>query len=87
MSMNRSYVARLVRATFLPQSRAIRWKRRMAAVDYEAEYNYRARVPGHADQTRYQELPGNHFTVIDSLADPSSAMVTRIAELTKEVSR
>ncbi len=38
-------------------------------------------------QTRYQELPGNHFTVIDALADPSSAMVARIAELTQQVSR
>ncbi len=38
-------------------------------------------------QTRYQELAGNHFTVIDPLADPSSAMVARIAELAKEVSR
>jgi hypothetical protein len=59
----------------------------MAAVDYEAEYNNRARVPDHGDQTRYQELPGNHFTVIDPLADPSSAMVARIAELTQQVSR
>jgi arylformamidase len=66
----------------------------MAAVDYEAEYNNRARVPDHAEtwrqgtaQTRYQELPGNHFTAIDPLADPSSAMVARIAELTQQVSR
>jgi len=51
-------------------------------------------VPDHAEtwrqgtaQTRYQELPGNHFTVIDPLADPSSAMVARIAELTQQVSR
>ena len=38
-------------------------------------------------ETRYAELPGNHFTVIDALADPSNAMVARIAELAKAVSR
>ncbi|HMK70924.1 MAG TPA: alpha/beta hydrolase [Xanthobacteraceae bacterium] len=38
-------------------------------------------------QTRYQECPGNHFTVVDALADPESAMVARIAELAQEVSR
>ncbi len=38
-------------------------------------------------QTRYQEFPGNHFTVINRLADPAGAMVARIAELAKEVSR
>jgi arylformamidase len=32
-------------------------------------------------ETRYAELPGNHFTVIDVLADPNNAMVARIAEL------
>jgi len=32
-------------------------------------------------ETRYAELPGNHFTVIDALADPNSAMVARIAEV------
>ena len=32
-------------------------------------------------QTRYAEWPGNHFTVIDALADPNNAMVARIAEL------
>jgi arylformamidase len=37
-------------------------------------------------QTRYAELPGNHFTVIDGLAEPASAMVGRIAELTRRVS-
>jgi arylformamidase len=31
--------------------------------------------------TRYAELPGNHFTVIDALADPDNAMVGRIADL------
>jgi arylformamidase len=37
-------------------------------------------------QTRYGEIPGmNHFTVIDALADPQSAMVGRIAELTKAI--
>jgi arylformamidase len=32
-------------------------------------------------ETRYTEMPGNHFTVIDALADPNNAMVARIAEL------
>jgi arylformamidase len=32
-------------------------------------------------ETRYAELPGNHFTVIDALADPDNAMVARIAEV------
>jgi arylformamidase len=32
-------------------------------------------------ETRYAEFPGNHFTVIDALADPTSAMVGRIAQL------
>jgi arylformamidase len=32
-------------------------------------------------ETRYAELPGNHFTVIDALADPNNAMVARIAEV------
>jgi arylformamidase len=32
-------------------------------------------------ETRYAEMPGNHFTVIDALADPNNAMVARIAEL------
>ena len=31
--------------------------------------------------TRYEELPGNHFTVIAPLADPESAMVQRLTEL------
>jgi arylformamidase len=35
--------------------------------------------------TRYQELPGNHFTVIAPLADPQSAMVARLAELAQAV--
>ncbi len=35
-------------------------------------------------QTRYEEIAGtNHFTVIDALADPDSAMVARVAELAK----
>ena len=37
--------------------------------------------------TSYTEFPGNHFTVIDPLADPASAMVTRLAELAREFSR
>jgi arylformamidase len=33
-------------------------------------------------RTRYEEIPGtNHFTVIDALADPRSAMAARVAEL------
>lgn len=33
-------------------------------------------------QTRYEEIAGtNHFTVIDALADPDSAMVARVARL------
>jgi arylformamidase len=36
-------------------------------------------------QTRYAELPGNHFTVIEALADPKNAMVARIAELAERV--
>jgi arylformamidase len=35
-------------------------------------------------QTRYEAIPGaNHFTVIDALADPHSAMVSRLAELAR----
>ncbi len=30
---------------------------------------------------RYEELPGNHFTVIAPLSDPESAMVRRLTEL------
>lgn len=33
-------------------------------------------------QTRYEEVPGtNHFTVIDALTDPQSAITARVAEL------
>ncbi len=35
-------------------------------------------------ETRYDEVPGtNHFTVIDPLADPQSAMTRRVAELAR----
>jgi arylformamidase len=35
-------------------------------------------------QTRYEEIAGtNHFTVVDALADPASAMVARVAEMAK----
>jgi arylformamidase len=35
-------------------------------------------------ETRYEEVPGtNHFTVIDPLADPQSAMTRRVAELAR----
>jgi arylformamidase len=37
-----------------------------------------------AAKTRYQEVPGtNHFTAVDALADPQSAMTARVAELAK----
>jgi arylformamidase len=37
-------------------------------------------------RTRYEEIAGaNHFTVIDALAEPDSAMVARVAELAKSV--
>jgi arylformamidase len=37
-------------------------------------------------QTRYAEIAGtNHFTVIDALSDPQSAMVARVAELARQV--
>lgn len=35
--------------------------------------------------TRYAEYPGNHFTVIDALADPASPMVARVAELAQRL--
>lgn len=35
--------------------------------------------------TRYQEFPGHHFTVIEALADPQSAMVARVAELANAI--
>ncbi len=38
-------------------------------------------------ETRYAELPGNHFTILDALADPQNAMVARIAELAGQVGR
>jgi len=37
-------------------------------------------------QTRYEEIAGaNHFTVIDALADPQSAMTARVAELARAI--
>lgn len=37
-------------------------------------------------QTRYEEIAGtNHFTVIDALADPQSAMTARVAALTQQI--
>ena len=36
-------------------------------------------------QTRYEAIAGtNHFTVIDALTDPDSAMVARLAELRRQ---
>jgi len=38
-------------------------------------------------QTRYEAIAGmNHFTIIDALTDPQSAMVGRLVELMKKVS-
>ena len=37
-------------------------------------------------ETRYAELPGNHITVLDALADPKNTMVARIAELAEGIS-
>ncbi len=35
-------------------------------------------------EIRYEEVPGtNHFTVVDALADPQSAMTRRVAELAR----
>jgi arylformamidase len=37
-------------------------------------------------QSRYEEIAGtNHFTVIDALADPNSAMVARLADLALKI--
>ena len=39
-----------------------------------------------AAQTRYEEITGtNHFTVLDALADPQSAMTARVAELARQI--
>ena len=39
---------------------------------------------GKDNATRYEAVPGmNHFTVCDAMTDPDSAMVDRLAELTK----
>ncbi len=38
-----------------------------------------------AAQTRYEEIAGaNHFTVLDPLTDPDSAMIKRVVELAKQ---
>jgi len=37
-------------------------------------------------QTRYEEIAGtNHFTVVDPLTAPGSAMTMRVVELAKQV--
>jgi arylformamidase len=37
-------------------------------------------------ETRYEEVPDtNHFTVLDPLADPQSAMTRRVAELARPI--
>jgi len=41
---------------------------------------------GKAAKTRYEEIAGaNHFTVVEPLADPDSAMTKRVAELASSV--
>jgi arylformamidase len=35
--------------------------------------------------TRYETLPGDHFTVLDPLSDPESAMTRRVVELSRAV--
>jgi len=35
--------------------------------------------------TRYEAVPGNHFTVLDPLTDPASAMTARVVELARRV--
>jgi arylformamidase len=41
-----------------------------------------------AAQTRYEEITGtNHFTVVEALADPGSAMTVRVAELALQIKR
>jgi len=64
----------------------------VAAIDYEAEYNNRARVPEHPPvmagwargrgiATRFGTVAdANHFTAIAPLADPNSSMVLRPKE-------
>jgi arylformamidase len=39
----------------------------------------------HGAQARYESTPGNHFTVIDPLADPKSKMTARVAALARAV--
>ncbi len=40
----------------------------------------------HGAQTRYEEVAGtNHFSVIDALADPQSAMTARVVELARAI--
>ena len=35
--------------------------------------------------TRYEAPPGNHFTIVDPLVDPASAMTRRVVELARQV--
>lgn len=39
----------------------------------------------HGARTRHEERPGNHFTVVDALSDPGSAMTERVAELAHSI--
>jgi len=38
-------------------------------------------------ETHYEAMPGNHFTVVDPLADPGSAMTARCAALAARCAR
>jgi arylformamidase len=42
---------------------------------------------GRGAQTQYAEFPGDHFTVLDALTDPSNAMVDRIVKLAQGLGR
>jgi arylformamidase len=45
------------------------------------EFRRQSRVLAEAWAARYEEVPGaNHFTVLDPLSDPDSAMVARLVE-------
>ncbi len=55
--------------------------------EFKRQSHTLAQVWGQAGaQTRSEEIAGtNHFTVIDALADPQSAMTARVAELAQNI--
>ena len=66
-------------------------KARERQLDYEVEYNNRQRVPEHGEinarwqsagvSCQYLEVPGaNHFTVVDELVSPDSALSIKLAQ-------